>query len=205
MLLRSWRQLVFRRKFISPSTIRTLSSNSSTPWSRVSNDIATDPKSKKVKRITRKIQSAGTFIQVLEKELAESSAGALGRSQRVFDRAYDAFIQYREKNSKDSENVQCIYEHNELRKIALQKREELFIHRQCCGFRLNNDELIIKGYPIGAVWGIVEAPKIKQQPTMKYPNLVVPERAQSVPPSNYICNRCMVAGHWREDCPGRKG
>ena len=69
--------------------------------------------------------------------------------------------------------------------------------RQCCGFRLNNDELITKKYPIPSQWGL--------QPKSTLNNTPLPKPAATLkrthaPPSNYVCNICMVAGHWRENC-----
>ena len=211
-------------QFLSISSSRSRSSSSSSskgsrvggsPWSRLSNEIVANPESKRAKRVAHRITNAGQFMQVLEQELAENSAGALGGSQRKLDVAYKALMRYRERN--DNDGARKMKEHNELRKIAFQRREELVIHRQCCGFRLNNDILVTGKYPIPTEWMTLREEGKKHGGGGGGQPIVVPRqlskmehyrkqqkeqqgRSQQVPPSNYICNKCMTPGHWRENC-----
>ena len=193
------------------------SSNSNiSPWSRLSSEIVSNPTSKRAKRVAHRISSAGQFIQVLELELQDQSAGALGRSQRSLDTVYDSLMQYREKHVNEDKTAQRITEHNELRKLALQKRDDLVIHRQCCGFRLQNDELIIHNYPIPIKWSSTSTSnnnnstcnsnsnRNRKQTPLTSSNYGQKQKTtlnrSKPPPSNYICNKCMTPGHWREHC-----
>jgi hypothetical protein len=203
MFVARWTFFWKHYKPICSSAARFSTKKKSTPWSRISHEIVSDPESKKAKRVTRRVQSAGQFIQILEKELTEASAGALGRSQRSLDRSYNALFEYRKNNKNDGQKR--MMEHNELRKIALRKREDLLIHRQCCGFRLNNDTLVTKKYPIPLEWTNdsngekIKVSCLKSNLKSNKQNPLV-ERTKHPPPSNYICNRCMQPGHWRENC-----
>ena len=133
------------------------------PFQRVSGKIVADPDSKLARRVNRVITCDATFIQVLENELRENSAGALGRAQRSLDSAYDSWIDFREKNEEpkfggklaSSERLSMLAvarAHNELRLEALRRREDLIIQRQACGFRLKNSEILTKAYPIPPAW-----------------------------------------------------
>ena len=127
-----------------PFSCRLASSDTSTPWSRVSSEITKEPDSKQATRIKESTTvTASGFVAAYEHELAEVSAGALGRSQRALDTAYLALLRYREKNGAESKMTTQINEHNELRSIAFQKKEDLLIRkgllRQMLCSSLSND------------------------------------------------------------------
>jgi hypothetical protein len=201
-LLRWTKPNTFRcRTLTTTPTNATPSEAKSTPWKRVA---AADPESSTAKRVSLKAGTGSQFLAAYENELAEISAGALGKSQRALDNAYLALHRYREKNEDNTNNPTAMHEHNELRNIALQKRNELLIHRQCCGFRLNNDALVIQKYPIPKEWTMEQhQPKTIKKTVAQLKETTTRSSTRSKnsqPPSNYICNICMTPGHWREHC-----
>ena len=138
-------------------------SGQQSPFERVSGKIVADPDSKLARRVNRAITCDTTFIQVLENELRENSAGALGRAQRALDSAYDSWMSYRELNPEPKFDelrsspdrlhmVTVARTHNDLRHEALRRRDDLIIQRQACGFRLKSSEIITKAYPIPPAW-----------------------------------------------------
>ena len=130
----------------------------SSPWSRVSSKIVHDPESALAKRMQTRVVCEASFLSALEQELCEASAGALGRQQRVLDKAYEALTMYREKHGKSwrqlpsAEQKQVKTTHNQLRADAMRQRESLMIQRQACGFRLKNYEILRAAFPIPPEW-----------------------------------------------------
>ena len=204
LLLRWTKPNTFRcsqlRTFTTTPSNATPSKAKSTPWERVAD---AHPESSTAKRVSVKVATGSQFLAAYENELAEISAGALGKSQRALDNAYLALYRYREKNG-DTKNPTAMLEHNELRNIAMQKKQELLIHRQCCGFRLNNDALVIQKYPIPKEWTMEQhQPKTIKKTVAQLKDITTTTSTRSKnskPPSNYICNICMTPGHWREHC-----
>ena len=147
MLRVAWRMK--RRAASSPFSSR------ATPFERVSGKIVADPESRLAKKVMSRVTCETSFIQVLDDELRENSAGALGKAQRSLDTAYDAWMEFREAHPKhepgQNERARA---HNELRREALRRRDDLVIQRQACGFRLKNSEIITKAYPIPPAWPV---------------------------------------------------
>ena len=133
---------------------RALSSGGgSTPFERVSGKIVADPDSKLARKVAKKVVCDASFLQVLEDELRGNSAGALGKAQRALDTAYDAWMEFRTEHPNHVPgNIERSRTHNDLRKEALRRRDDLMIQRQACGFRLKNRDIITQAYPVPPAW-----------------------------------------------------
>ena len=125
----------------------------STPFERVSGKIVADPDSKLAKKVAKRVVCDVSFLQVLEDELRGNSAGALGKAQRALDTAYGAWMEFRAEHPvPEPGDVELTRTHNDLRREALRRRDDLMIQWQACGFRLKNRDIITRAYPVPPVW-----------------------------------------------------
>eukprot|EP00943_MAST-04B_sp_MAST-4B-sp1_P000724 g724.t1 len=102
-----------------------------------------------MERLRGEVKSADSLMAGLEHELKSEIAQALKGSE---DKVNWALLQcdlIEKKNEPTAENIK---NHEYWRKEADTRRRNLIIHRQACGFRINNYSFVQKLYPIPPKW-----------------------------------------------------
>lgn len=107
-------------------------------------------------RIRGQVQTADSLIAGLEHELMGEIAAALKSSE---DKVNWALLQcdlIEQQNEPTKENIE---KHKFWRKEVDDRRRNLIIHRQACGFRINNYSFVQKLFPIPPKWPSADGKK----------------------------------------------
>lgn len=120
-------------------------------------------------RLRGDVASADSLIAGLEHELLGEIAMALKGSE---DKVNWALLQcdlIEKENNPTKENIE---KHKFWRKEVDDRRRNLIIHRQACGFRINNYSFVQKLFPIPKKWPSSGKEAIIKKNTTKSPNKI---------------------------------
>ena len=107
-------------------------------------------------RIRGQVQTADSLIAGLEHELMGEIAAALKSSE---DKVNWALLQCDLIEQQDEPTKENIEKHKYWRKEVDDRRRNLIIHRQACGFRINNYSFVQKLFPIPPKWPSADGKK----------------------------------------------
>jgi hypothetical protein len=147
------------------STMRpTLRLLRSTVWERQAKQIQNKHVQNPYLDLMREAHDPRLHLKTLEDELQGAIGSALGKQGQkllgLLNELGEAYSKYEEAcTSKPNSMEQTANNYNTIRKLAIQARWELMVHRQAAGFLVQNHQYVTKAYPIPEAIVIKETDK----------------------------------------------